>query len=294
MQEAIDILEAAPIWLCLQNDLYQTWPRNPIKNRGLKHLLWLFELYCELYGERYKCVDTQHLYWSRRSSGPYKYSEVFRGTDVASSEMKSDVVDVYINLSDMLDGMYEEDIAWEFEKSYPRNKDDAEWVGMLPRTWDQSAGGREKVKHDVIRGFTTKIDSLMLLGIPVMAQMYRRGAHSKFRYFPKMIWLGLPLFSVTGSDWCCRRYKAFELKPLSGGQRSGYRLSMVFNNGEENPLRQVDFDAEIFTDGYQPPDLGTGSLEQAQLDWQDEVLSEDLGRLHGEIRWVRGLAYYTS
>ena len=63
---------------------------------------------------------------------------------------------------------------------------------------------------------------------------------------------------------------------------------MSFKTDDHKPLRQVEFDAEIFTDGYQPPDFGF-PIEEVERVRQEKIFAEDMKHLHRNewaLKWI--------
>lgn len=268
IQNAIGILEAAPLWSFKreQFDLnHDNYPLLPLETGWLKSVLWDFQLYCELFSST-NSIFPRDPRVSSSHHGPFKFLDDMETFNFDGHELVDNFITVYSDLFRMLQKTYEHRMARNFQVCYVYNIDDAEWK----KTWyGKITGGRGKVKHLVKEDFQSQLEAQMLLGLPFLAEMcQRRSDPGKDGMLPPLTRFGdAALLAHHPQPWSCQEYRGFELRPLNG--RSGYKLSLAFEDCPCKPLRQVDFDDELFTNGYKPPDLG--SIEDAQREWQKEV-----------------------
>ena len=276
VQNAIDVLEAAPIWSFKQEhfDLYHdNYPLLPLETGWLKEVLWDFQLYCALFSSTNSIFPSDPT--ASHSDGPFKFLYEMEDFNFDGYELVQNFITVYTDLFRMLAKTYEQHMARIFEVCYVRNIDDAKWKKTW---WAKVTGGRGKVKHSVKEDFQAQLEAQMLLGLPFLAEVAQKQSNPENgERLPELTHFSDGAFLAGRQPWACQEYKGFELSPLSDG-RIGYKLSLVFEDCSCKPLGQVDFDEELFTNGYQPPDLG--SIEEAQKEWHKEIFDEDMRTLH--------------
>lgn len=277
VQTAINTLQQAPIWSFQADDLeYYTASSNEY---WLRHALWEIQMFCELFKHTISFVPMDSI--RHPSSGRRTFLTAMQNNNFDGHENVDEFVFVYNDLFHLLERTYEQHMGTVFEYSYVANIHDADW--QEDPAFELPGGGREKVMHFMMNGVRDRLHAQMLLGLPFLAKTYRTLSNPVARdTIPGLVGFSDDALSSLHGHRGRRpqEYVAFELFPCSDGL-DGYNLSWVFQDCTCHPLRRLDFDYRLFTNGYQPPDLG--SIEEAEQKWHRQILDEDMRSLHYDI-----------
>ena len=276
VQKAINTLEGAPIWSFRKERLNVIDPgsdyRSP-KTRGcLRHSLWEIQTFCELFNHTISTPRSKPKRRHLSEENTFLRELEIRGID---GHEAANFVMVYTDLFHILEKTYEQHMATVFEYIYVANIDDAHWR-ETPYT-PSGEGGRAKVKLLMMKEMKDRLDAQMLLGLPFLEKVLHMKSNPATRdTLPGLVGYNEVVISDIHyyRDWRPQEYEAFELFPCSDGT-VGYHLSLLFRECTRRelfrkPLRRVDFDFPVFTNGYQPPDLG--GIEEANRVWDQEAL----------------------
>ena len=275
VQTAINTLEKAPIWsfgreLIDANDL-EYFDSFPDECGWVRHTLWEIQIFCELFNHTTSLHPMQH-----PSFGPAIFLDrmEFNKCDRYGA---CNFVKIYTDLFHLLDRTYQQHMANVFEYCYVAKMDDTcQQMDSAPRL---IAHGRSRLKLFVMEEMRDRLDAQMLLGLPFIAKMYH--IHSNPEARDPIILRGLDKVALSDErfhrDWRPQEYEAFELSPRGNGLL-GYKLTLGFRDCLYEPLRRVDFDTPIFTNGYYPPDLG--GIKEAENVWSLEIRDEEMRLLH--------------
>ena len=288
VQKAINILEEAPIWSFRKERLNVMDPgsdsRSPKMRGCLRHSLWEIQTFCELFNHTISTSPSKPM--RRHLSGENTFLRELEIRGINGHEAANFVI-VYTDLFHILEKPYEQHMAKVFEYIYVANIDDTNWrESQYSSVVD---GGRAKIKHLMMKEMKDRLDAQMLLGLPSLEKVLHMKSNPATRdTLPGLVGYNEVVLSDLHyhRDWRPQEYEAFELSPCNDGS-VGYHLSLLFRQCTRSelfrkPLRRVDFDFPIFTNGYQPPDLG--SIEEANRVWDQEALDKIMWMLHRSMR----------